>query len=283
MLLLSKYTIIYELAKAVKGQAVADFLAAHPVADSEMISDDLPDEQVMMIESPNYWQMYFDGASRSSGSGARIIFISPEAATDYFSKWTEAIALRNVKDKDVVNFIRHVIIYRYSIPKRIITDNGTPFKNRGMEKLCQNFGIQHSFSMPYYSSATGLAEAFNKTVVKILKKTVTGNKRDWDEKLQEALWAYKTTHRTTTKATPYSLVYGVEVAILIEMQVTSLRVVVHQSITDDENARIRLTKLDMLDEKLLVVQQRLELSRQKFMMPSIRKLNIAHLRKGTWC
>ncbi|MGV8065593.1 hypothetical protein PJP13_29625, partial [Mycobacterium kansasii] len=45
-------------------------------------------------------------------------------ATNYFSKWTKAITLRNVKEKDVVNFIRHAIIYRHGIPKRIVTDNG---------------------------------------------------------------------------------------------------------------------------------------------------------------
>ncbi|XP_058111647.1 uncharacterized protein LOC131254964 [Magnolia sinica] len=100
------------------------------------------------------------------------------AATNYFSKWTEAIALQNVKERDVIHFIRHEIIHRQGIPKKIITDNGTPFKNRGMEKLCQKFGMQHLFSMPYYPLASGLAEAFNKTIVKILKKPVTGNKRD---------------------------------------------------------------------------------------------------------
>ncbi|XP_058111692.1 uncharacterized protein LOC131255011 [Magnolia sinica] len=104
------------------------------------------------------------------------------ATIDYFSKWIEAIALQNVKEKDV-NFIQHTIIYRHGIPKKIITDNGTPFKKRGMKKLCLKFNIHHSFSKPYYPPANGLAEAFNKMIVKILKKTVTGNKRDWDKKL----------------------------------------------------------------------------------------------------
>ncbi|MGV7343252.1 integrase catalytic domain-containing protein, partial [Mycobacterium kansasii] len=80
------------------------------------------------------------------------------------------------------NFIRHAILYRHGIPKRIITDNGTPFKNRGVETLCQKYGIHQSFSTPYYPLANGLAEAFNKTIVKFLKKMVSENKHDWDEK-----------------------------------------------------------------------------------------------------
>ncbi|XP_058106394.1 uncharacterized protein LOC131249618 [Magnolia sinica] len=125
-----------------------------------------------------------------------------------------------------MNFIRRAIIYCYGIPKKIITDNGTPFKNRGMEKLCQKFDIQYSFSTPYYPPAKGLAEAFKKMIVKILKKTVAGNKRDWDEKL-------------------------IEVVIPIEVQVASLKMTVHQSITDDENAKIRPAELNLLDEKRL--------------------------------
>ncbi|XP_058078141.1 uncharacterized protein LOC131226577 [Magnolia sinica] len=177
------------------------------------------------------------------------------AVTDYFCKWTEAIALRNVKEKDVVNFIRHVIIYRHGIPKKIVTDNSNPFKNRDMEKLCQKFGIHYLFSTPYYPPVNGLVEVFNKTIMRILKRTVTRNKRDWDERLQEALlWVYRTTHRTATSTTPYSLVYGVKAVIPIEIRVTSLRVVVHQSITNDENVKIRLKELDLLDKKRLAAQ-----------------------------
>jgi hypothetical protein len=51
MLLLSEYTISYIPTKAVKGQVVTDFLAAHPVTESEEINVDFPDEQVMLVES----------------------------------------------------------------------------------------------------------------------------------------------------------------------------------------------------------------------------------------
>ncbi|XP_058111219.1 uncharacterized protein LOC131254243 [Magnolia sinica] len=255
MLLLSEYEITYELARAIKGQAVGDFLAAHSISDIKMINDDVSDEQVMMTELRGLWQMYFDGASRTSRTSAGHVEVkhiprSEDARADALTslpaalacsnrsplqvtieerrfllltddvemaKWIEAIALRSVKERDVVNFIQHAIIYRYSILKNIVTDNGTPFKNKGMKRLCWKYDIQHSFLTPYYPPANGLAEAFNKTIVKILKKTVAGNKRDWDEKLQEALWAYRTTHRTTTKVTLYSLVYGVEANMPIGM------------------------------------------------------------------
>ncbi|KAM1140672.1 hypothetical protein EV1_040337 [Malus domestica] len=46
------------------------------------------------------------------------------AATDYFSKWVEAILLREVKKETVVYFIKEHIIYRYSVSRYIITNNG---------------------------------------------------------------------------------------------------------------------------------------------------------------
>ncbi|KAL0337680.1 UNVERIFIED_CONTAM: Transposon Tf2-12 polyprotein [Sesamum calycinum] len=59
------------------------------------------------------------------------------AATDYFSKWAEAIPLKEVKKENVADFIRTHIIYRYGVPRYIIADNGKPFCNSLIDKLCQ--------------------------------------------------------------------------------------------------------------------------------------------------
>ncbi|XP_024172199.1 uncharacterized protein LOC112178258 [Rosa chinensis] len=77
-LLLNQYEIIYILAKAVKGQALADFLADHPIPADWEISDELPDEEVFNTEVLPAWQMFFDGSSRADGAGAGVVFISPQ-------------------------------------------------------------------------------------------------------------------------------------------------------------------------------------------------------------
>ena len=53
---------------------------------------------------------------------------------------------------------------------------------------------------------------------------------DWLEKLPFALWAYRTSFRTSTRATPYSLVYGMEAVLLVEIEMGSLRVALEQQI-----------------------------------------------------
>ncbi|KAL0433545.1 UNVERIFIED_CONTAM: hypothetical protein Slati_2688800 [Sesamum latifolium] len=105
----------------------------------------------------------------------------------------------------------------------------------------------------YYAAANGLAEAFNKTLCSLLKKVVAKSKRDWHERIGEALWAYRTTVRTSTQSTPYALVYG-EAVLPLEQQIPSLRIETHRG----RNARLRLEELEALDEKRLEAQQRLE-------------------------
>ncbi|KAL0303460.1 UNVERIFIED_CONTAM: hypothetical protein Sradi_6214100 [Sesamum radiatum] len=179
------------------------------------------------------------------------------AATDYFSKWAEAVPLKEVK-KETVDFIRVNIIFRYGVPRYIITDNGRPFYNKSMDKLCTQFGFKQHNSSMYNAAANGLAEAFNKTLCNLLKKVVSKSKRDWHEKIGEALWAYRTTHRTATQATPYSLVYGVEAVLPLESQIPSLRIAIQEGLTAEDNARLRLEELEALDEKRLEAQQQLQ-------------------------
>ncbi|KAK4397779.1 hypothetical protein Sango_1253400 [Sesamum angolense] len=277
---LQQFEITYVPQKAVKGQVLADFLTDHPMLAKWELSDDLPNEDVLIIEVTPPWRMYFDGASHKEGVGAGVVFVTSEgelvvnqllglyevkkpelfpyhnyakrlmgwlidvelehlprkdnkqadalaklastlsmtdketripiyvvgpltkssgghlyilAATDYFSKWAEAVPLKKVKKENVVDFIRTHIIYRYGVPRCIITDNEKPFCNSLMDKLCQKFDFEQRNSSMYYAAANGLVEAFNKTLCNLLKKVVAKSKRDWHERIGEALWAYKTT------------------------------------------------------------------------------------------
>ncbi|KAL0439242.1 UNVERIFIED_CONTAM: hypothetical protein Slati_2407200 [Sesamum latifolium] len=180
------------------------------------------------------------------------------AATDYFSNWAEVVPLKEVKKENVADYIRTNIIYHYGVPRYIITDNGKPFRNSLIDKLCQKFGFKQRNSSMYYVAANGLAEAFNKTLCSLLKKVEAKSKRDWHERIEEALWAYRTTVRTPTQSTPCALVYGVEAVLPLEQQIPSLRIAIQEGLTEEENARLRLEELEALEKKRLEAQQRLE-------------------------
>ncbi|KAK4590311.1 hypothetical protein RGQ29_020742 [Quercus rubra] len=127
-----------------------------------------------------------------------------------------------------------------------------------MIELCEKFEFKQYNSFMYNAPANGLAEAFNKTLGSLLKKVVSKTKRDWHERIGKALWAYQTTFRTPTQATPYSLVYRVEAILPLKRQIPSLRIAIQEGLTGEENVELRLQELKALDEKMLEAQQRLE-------------------------
>ena len=75
--------------------------------------------------------------------------------------------------------------------------------------------------------------------------------RDWSEKLPFALWAYRTSFRTSTGAMPYPLVYGMEAVLPVEIEMGSLRVTLEQQISETEQAQSRFDQLSLLDERRL--------------------------------
>lgn len=76
--------------------------------------------------------------------------------------------LKRATGPAVSNFIRDIIC-RFGIPKRIRSDNGTPFINSNVRELCEKYGVDHVKSTPYYPQGNGQAEATNKTLMRILR------------------------------------------------------------------------------------------------------------------
>ena len=85
-----------------------------------------------------------------------------------------------------------------------------------MDELCAEFKIAHHNSSPYKPKMNGAVEAANKNIKKIIQKMVVTYK-DWHEMLPFALHGYRTSVRTSTGATPFSLVYGMEVVLPVEV------------------------------------------------------------------
>ena len=121
----------------------------------------------------------------------------------------------------MVKLIEKNLICRYEIPYHILTDNGIQFQAE-IAELLQRYGIEHHKSSPYRPQANGAVEAANKNVKRILSKMVKTYKK-WSEYLPFALWGYRTTTSTATGQTPFSLVYGSEAVLPIEIEIKSFK------------------------------------------------------------
>ena len=150
----------------------------------------------------------------------------------------------------VTHFIKREIICRYGLPERIISDNALNLNNDMMTEVCTQFKIKHHNSVPYRPKMNGAVEAAKKNVKKIIAKT-TETYKDWHEKLPFALHAYRTRVRTSTGATPYSLVYGMEAVLPIEVEIPSLRVLREVELEEAEWVQSRYEQLNLIEEKRL--------------------------------
>jgi hypothetical protein len=89
-------------------------------------------------------------------------------ATDYFTKWVEAIPLKKVTSENMVEFVKEHIMYRFGIPQTITIDQGTQFTSLEFREFAESMGIKLLNSSPYYAQANGQAEASNKIMIKII-------------------------------------------------------------------------------------------------------------------
>ena len=171
-------------------------------------------------------------------------------ATEYFTKWVEAIPQKKATGLAVANFIREHIICRFGIPHKIVTDNGTLFVNKDVRKLLEHRHIKHRKSTPYCPQGNGQAKATNRVLLRILNKMVHEYEGGWTEYLLETLWAYQSSSKTANKLSPFSLVYGIEAISPVKLLVPTSRIVHRQEIDMDVAtcAEIRTTNLETLEE-----------------------------------
>ncbi|XP_022158804.1 uncharacterized protein LOC111025270 [Momordica charantia] len=120
-------------------------------------------------------------------------------AVDYFTKWAKTKALSTITEKK--------------------------FDDATFREFCKELDIKHICSSPAHQQANGQVEAVNK-IIKITLETRSEEliKGLWAEEIPNALWAYRTTPCTSTGETPFSLSFGSEAVVLVEIGLLSPKV-----------------------------------------------------------
>jgi transposase InsO family protein len=108
-------------------------------------------------------------------------------STDYFTKWTEAIALKNMTHKEVIEFITEHIIHRFGILQTLTADKGTSFRSKKVRDFVETYKIKFLNSSPYYAQANGQAESSNTTLISLIKKKISDQPRNWHKVLFELI------------------------------------------------------------------------------------------------
>jgi transposase InsO family protein len=104
----------------------------------------------------------------SSSKGHPFVLV----ATDYFTKWTEVVALKNMTHIEVIEFITENIIHRFDIPQTLTTYQGAYFMSKEVREFAESYRIKFINSSPYYAQANGQAESSNRILISLVKKKI---------------------------------------------------------------------------------------------------------------
>ncbi|MCO5614220.1 hypothetical protein L7F22_068500 [Adiantum nelumboides] len=120
------------------------------------------------------------------------------------TRWVEAQSVARVNEKTVSKFIYTHIYCRFGTPLEIVSNNGPGFRRGLLIDVCDELKISHKHSTPYYPQSNGLVEKANGIIADIIRKMVESKPKRWDNFLDGAIWAYRTTYRDATQYYPQS-------------------------------------------------------------------------------
>nr|GEV77567.1 reverse transcriptase domain-containing protein [Tanacetum cinerariifolium] len=161
--------------------------------------DKMPQNIIKVCEIFYVWGIDFMGPFPSPRGNKYIL-----VAVDYLSKWLEAKALPTNDARVVVKFLKSLFA-RFETPKAIISDRETHFCNDKFAKVMSKYGVTHCLATAYHPQTSGQVKVLNRGLKRILERTVGENHALWSDKLDDALWAFRTAFKTPIGYTPYKL------------------------------------------------------------------------------
>ncbi|KAK3025694.1 hypothetical protein RJ639_041699 [Escallonia herrerae] len=258
---LGEFDIKYQPRTAIKAQALSDFVVECTIPEDP--------QQLILSEVSDPWLLYVDDSSNVGNSGAGLILISPKkfkierfviVTIDYFTKWTEAEPLATITASKCEEFFWKNVVYRFGVPKILITDNGKQFDNSNFRSFCEGLSINLRFTSVAHPQSNGQTENMNRSILQGLKRKLDEAKVAWVDELPKVLWAYRTTPHSVTGETPFLLCFETEALLPVEVGLPTVRVLQFLEAKNEENLRgnldlvgdLVLRKLEVSDSKAAV-------------------------------
>ena len=125
---------------------------------------------------------------------------------DQRSRFPFAAVTASTSAKNLIK-VFHVIFDQYDYPRKIISDNGPPFKSKEIKDYLSKHAIIHHRITPYWPQANGEIERFMKPMMKVIQSAYI-EQNDWENALQEFLFSYRVTPHSSTQIPLADLMYS---------------------------------------------------------------------------
>nr|GEZ36262.1 reverse transcriptase domain-containing protein [Tanacetum cinerariifolium] len=198
---------------------------------------------IQVCEIFDVWGIDFIGSFLSSRGNKYIL-----VAVDYLSKWVEAKALLNNDARVVYKFLKSLFA-RFGTPRAIISDLGTHLCNDQFAKVMLKYGVIHRLATAYHPQTSRQVKVSNRGLKRILERTVGENHASWSDKLNDALWDFRTVFKTPIGCTPYKLVYEKACHLPIELEHKAYWALKHANydlLTAGDHRKVQLNELNKL-------------------------------------
>nr|GEU99891.1 reverse transcriptase domain-containing protein [Tanacetum cinerariifolium] len=160
----------------------------------------MPLTNIIVSEVFDIWGIDFMGTFLLSRNNRYILVV-----VDYISKWVETEALPTNDARVIVKFLQK-LFSRFGVPKSLISDRGTHYCNSLLDKNIKRYGVKHRISTPYHPRISGQTENTNRAIKHILERTVNENRKEWVDKLDDALCVFRTAYKAPIRSTPFQII-----------------------------------------------------------------------------
>nr|GEY47422.1 reverse transcriptase domain-containing protein [Tanacetum cinerariifolium] len=185
---------------------------------------EMPQNFIQICEIFDVWGIDFMGPFLSSKRNKYII-----VAIDYLSKWVEAKALPTNDARVVVKFLKSLF-----------------------SRVMAKYVVTHRLSTAYHPQTSGQVEVTNRALKRILERMVGENRASWSDKLEDAIWSFRTAFKTSVGCTPYRLVYGKECHLPLELEHKAYWALKHANFdlkTAGDHQKLQLNELSELRDQ----------------------------------
>jgi len=134
-------------------------------------------------------------------------------ATDYFTKWLEAISLCDVEAQTCMRALYSAFFSRFGLPRQLLSDQESNFESKLVAELCSIAGINKTRTTPFRPRSDGQTERANRTILQMLRASIDAQREPWPDRLPALMAAYPMTPHSVTGIIPNIAMIGREVLL----------------------------------------------------------------------